>query len=94
MGMRENFAEQRFQALVVAWLETLPATGWRGTSKELGNAIAASRTVRAYVPMSGALAIRDLFPAIQAAGWIVSHERTATARLIRFTRNPVPDPTK
>ena len=86
MGMREDAVEQRFQALVVAWLETLPAEGWAGTSKELGNAIASSRTVRAYVPMSGTLAIRDLFPAINAAGWDVAEKRTKAARLICFSR--------
>ncbi|MSR55700.1 MAG: hypothetical protein EXS09_20825 [Gemmataceae bacterium] len=91
MGLRESFAETRFQALVLAWLETLPAEGWTGTSKELGVAIASAGATRQYVPRAGAVAIRAVAAAIQSAGWNMSQERTATARLNVFTRNPVPD---
>ena len=90
MGMREDAVEQRFQALVVAWLETLPATGWRGTSKELADAIASAATGRQFVPRAGWVAIRGLLPGINAAGWNVSERRTKEARSIVFSRKGEP----
>lgn len=90
MGLREQAAEERFKDLVLSWLESLPAEGWVGTSKELGDDIAASRTVRQFVPRAAWGAVRDLLPAIRAAGWCVAERRTKEARLIVFGRKGEP----
>ncbi len=86
MGLRENFAEQRFQALVLAWLSNLPPEGWRGTSKQLSVALASASTTRQYVPRAGSLAVLGIISTVNAAGWDVAERRTSSARLIVFSR--------
>ena len=85
--------DDRFRALVVAWVGKLPPDGWVGGVSDLTVALynLAVETKAIYgvnVPTGSALtkAVQLCLPAIEAVGWSVSFKRTKSTRSIVFSR--------
>lgn len=85
---RFDLLEARFRKLLAAWLKSLPAGGWEGTSRQLGNDLAAfsqRHQVYAYVPTCPT---RKVELALAGSGFALTNYRTKSERLVRIARLP------
>jgi hypothetical protein len=90
-GRYRRTGEERFCALLTAWLDTLPPAGWTGTAFDLTGALdEADRKfkTRARVPIgpgvSKALVAHETI--LTAAGWSVEFNRTKSERTITIRK--------
>ena len=82
---------QAFRDVLSAWISTLTPAGWEGTIRELEDALEAAHAVQAHrgwIPRGTGLGVRIrgevLF--LEAHGFSLAFQRTATARTIRVER--------
>ncbi len=86
---RINAVNERFRTLLKRWLAALPANGWEGTSKELGDALYAfGRQHRLYaaVGVSMGTVLERWGEVLAAEGFTLTTRRTKKARLVRVER--------
>jgi len=90
----DAWPDDRRRTILVAWLDSLPRTGWAGPATELGDELAAfadknwPRYAQPIMPVSrGVTVVLERFAGTVAeAGWRVEFRRTSKARTIVFTK--------
>jgi len=86
---RRQLVESRFRTLLLKWLSSLSPGGWEGTSRQLGDVLAAvaeRHGIYAYAPISAGKKVAVMSAFITANGFTLTHHRTKHARTLRFTR--------
>lgn len=86
---RRELAEERFRALLLKWLATLPPDGWEGTSHQLGDELAAfdeRHRLYAFVPTCPTRKVAALSGLLSDNGFTLSRHRP-TAEVHRAGRD-------
>jgi hypothetical protein len=92
LTVRRERADARFRVVLLRWLAKLPVAGWEGTSHELGQELAAfaeRHRLIVFVPTCPGRAVAKLAGFLADNGFTISHNRTSTARTVRFAATRV-----